>query len=64
MGNNYTYKDLTKFARICANNSYITTSREAAQELWRMALEYQNRAAALDNGKLPDIGQPPPWFVK
>jgi hypothetical protein len=28
----------------------------------RMALEYQSKAAALDSGKLPDIGPPPSWF--
>jgi hypothetical protein len=27
-----------------------------------MALEYQHKAAALDNGKLPDVGPPPAWL--
>jgi hypothetical protein len=34
----------------------FTVDREVARELWRMALEYQYKAAALDNGKLPDVG--------
>jgi hypothetical protein len=32
------------------------------RELWRMALEYQSKAAALDRGKLPYIGSPPSWL--
>ena len=32
--------------------------REVPRELWRMTIEYQYKAAALDNGKLPDIGLP------
>jgi hypothetical protein len=27
--------------------------------LWKMAQEYQRKAAALDGGKLPDLGPPP-----
>ncbi len=58
-----TYGDLALMARICARTAHITDSREAARELWRMALEYQRKAAALDDGKLlPDIGPPPTWF--
>jgi hypothetical protein len=32
------------------------STREVGQELHRMAKEYQRRAAALDDGSMPDIG--------
>ena len=57
-----TYASLAELARICAQQANYTRDREVARELWRMALEYQTKAAALDRGKLPDIGPPPPWF--
>jgi hypothetical protein len=59
-----TYADLVELANICAQQAHFTQTREVAQELWRMALEYQRKAAALDSGKLPDIGPPPSWFKK
>ena len=46
-------------AALCARNSRIATSKEVAAELWRMAIEYQERAAKLDGGKQPEIGQRP-----
>jgi hypothetical protein len=49
-----TYSALVELARICASQARFTVDREVARELWRMALEYQYKAAALDNGKLPD----------
>ena len=42
----------------CASPARFTADREVARELRRMALEYQYKAAALDNGKLPDVGLP------
>ncbi len=59
-----TYEDLTQLARICAGSAHIAKNRHAARELWRMALDYQYRAATLDSGKLPDIGPSPSWFKK
>lgn len=56
------YEDLAELARISAYNARITKNRDTARELWRLALDYQHKAAALDSGKLPDIGPPPPWF--
>jgi hypothetical protein len=53
-----TYSGLVELARICASQAHFTKDREVARELWRMALEYQYKAAALDNGKLPDVGLP------
>ena len=32
---------------------------DVAHELWRMAVGYQQRAAYLDGGKLPHIGEKP-----
>jgi hypothetical protein len=52
------YSAIVELARICAEQANFTRDREVARELWRMALEYQYKAAALDNGKLPDIGLP------
>jgi hypothetical protein len=60
----HTQASLVVLAKICAQQAHITQVREVARELWRMALEYQGKAAALDNGQLPDIGPPPSWFKK
>jgi hypothetical protein len=45
-------------------NARIAHSREVAIELWKMARGYQQMAAKLDGGKLPDIEKPPPWVVE
>ena len=34
-------EDLVELARMCARNARITTSKDVADELWRMAKEYQ-----------------------
>ena len=52
------YSSIVELARICASQARFTADSEVARELWRMALEYQYKAAALDHGKLPDIGLP------
>ncbi len=49
-----TYEDLVELARLCVRNARITTNIEVADELWRMAKEYQAKAAIL--GDFPDIG--------
>jgi hypothetical protein len=54
-----TYDDLADLARACAKQAHFTTDPEVAQELWRIAREYQRRAADLHNGSPPDIGNPP-----
>ena len=53
-----TYSVLLEFARKFANQARVTTDREVARELWRMAIEYQCKAAALGSGEAPDIGLP------
>jgi hypothetical protein len=54
-----TFDEFLEMAMLCARNSRIATNKEVAAELWRMALEYQQQAAKLDGGKLPEIGPPP-----
>jgi hypothetical protein len=54
-----TYDEFFAMAALCARNSRIATSKEVAAELWRMAIEYQERAAKLDGGKQPEIGHRP-----
>jgi hypothetical protein len=54
-----TYKELFDLAMTCAKQAHITTSRDVAHELWRMAVGYQQEAAHLDGGKVPDIGELP-----
>jgi hypothetical protein len=54
-----TYKELVDLAITCAKQTHITTSKDVARELWRMALGYQQQAAHLDGGKLPDIREKP-----
>jgi hypothetical protein len=55
-----TYSDLAGLARLCAKQAHFASCRDVAVEFWRMALEYQLKAAAL--GQVPDIGSPPVWF--
>jgi hypothetical protein len=55
-----TYDDLVELANICARKARLQlTSKQVAAELWKLATEYQTRAACLSGGKLPDIGPPP-----
>jgi hypothetical protein len=37
----------------------VYRARCPPSELWRMAKEYQERAAQLDDGKMPVIGEDP-----
>ena len=50
-----TYSVLLEFARKFANQARVTTDREVARELCRMAIEYQDKAAALDNGEYSEF---------
>jgi hypothetical protein len=58
-----TYEHFVELAHTCAKNAHLATMPEVARELWKMAQEYQRRAAALDSGELPDIG-PAPSFER
>ena len=51
------YQQLVELARTCWRQAGITTSKEVADVLRRMAKEYQQKAAQLDSGKVPDIGE-------
>ena len=53
------YKELVDLAISCADSSRLMTSPEVASQLWRMAMDYQEEAAKLNDGKLPNIGDPP-----
>jgi len=44
---------------LCANQARATSAKDVTATLWRMAQEYQRKAARLDSGKLPDIGEKP-----
>jgi hypothetical protein len=50
------YFELVELARICWRNSQTAGTQEAARMLRRMAEEYLQEAAKLDDGKVPDIG--------
>ena len=54
--------DLIELVRVCAAHARMTTDRSTALTLWQLAIEYQQRAAKLDAGILPDIGDPPAFL--
>lgn len=51
-----TYEELTDLARLCWREA-SRSSDDVGRELRRMARRYQQQAASLDGGKLPDIGE-------
>jgi hypothetical protein len=54
-----TYKELVDLAVSYADTARLTTSPEIAYQLWLTAMDYQEKAAKLNDGKLPEIGDPP-----
>jgi hypothetical protein len=56
-----TYENLLELARICARQAWLSSTPQVAGELWRMAKEYQAKAAEHDAAAALDIGNPPPW---
>jgi hypothetical protein len=54
----HTYSEAFELATMCARNARLASTKQVAQELWKMAQEYQAEAANL--GKMPDLGDPPP----
>jgi hypothetical protein len=52
-----TYDDLVELARICLEQSRESKNPFVSAELKHVAKGYQLRAAAMNNGKLPDIGE-------
>lgn len=53
------YEDFSEQAWLCAYYARTSRNDRVAEELWRTAEEYQRRAAALNDGVAPDIGEPP-----
>lgn len=53
------HAELVELAQMCAFNAREATDRRVAEELWKMAVEYQAKAAAADSARKPDIGPPP-----
>jgi hypothetical protein len=54
-----TYNEVLELALMSARNARLTSEKRTARELWKIAQEYQAEAAKLDNGRLPDLGDPP-----
>jgi hypothetical protein len=52
-----TYADLVELARICLKQAREANNPIVSAELKHLAKGYQLRAASMDNGKLPDIGE-------
>jgi hypothetical protein len=51
------HKELIELARMCWRQVRFAQTQPVDRELRRMAIEYQHKAAELDGGRLPDIGQ-------
>jgi hypothetical protein len=54
-----TYGDLVELARICLKQAREAENASVSAELRHMAKGYQVRAATMDHGRLPDIGEGP-----
>jgi hypothetical protein len=57
-----THQEAEELALVCARNARLASTKAAALELWRMALEYQAEAEQLNNGRKPYLGEPPLWL--
>jgi hypothetical protein len=51
------FNDMVELAKICVRQARLSANPEVARELRRLAKEYQGKAADLDGGRLPDIGE-------
>jgi hypothetical protein len=56
-GDMQTRDDLVELARACLKQARESKNPVVVAELTHLAKGYQVRAAAMDNGKLPDIGE-------
>lgn len=54
----HTYGEYVRLARMCWRQAAVTQDPHVSHHLRQMAREYQQEAAKLDGGKLPDIGDP------
>lgn len=50
------YDEAIELAKLCAVNARIAIGKDIAALLWRMALEFQDKAAGLDGGKAIEVG--------
>jgi hypothetical protein len=57
-----TYNQALELAMMCARNARLSSNKQVARELWKMAQEYQAEAAKLDDGRLPSLGNQPQWL--
>jgi hypothetical protein len=58
-----TYEKMAELARTCAKNAHIADRKDIAAALWKTARDYQAKAAKLNGGTPPDIGNPPLWLM-
>jgi hypothetical protein len=56
-GEMQTREDLVELARVCLKQARVSENPVVVAELTHLAKGYQVRAASMDNGKLPDIGE-------
>ena len=54
------HEDLAELAKICMAQARATQSPEVAEALRRMARDYRQRAARLDSGTPPEMGEDRP----
>jgi hypothetical protein len=52
-----TCEQLLLLARACLEQTRVSKSLDVANEFRQMARDYRQRAAELNDGKLPDIGE-------
>jgi hypothetical protein len=52
---NDNYDELVELARLCWRQSYLAQNEDVAREFRKMAREYQEAAAKLDDGELPAL---------
>jgi hypothetical protein len=50
-----TYEEFAQFARLCWKQAKLANTDDVARTLRRMAVQYQQDAAKLDSGRLPDL---------
>ena len=53
----HSYSEVLELAIMSARNARLASTKQVAQELWKIAQEYRAEAAEL--GEIPDIGEPP-----
>jgi hypothetical protein len=57
-----TRRELIELAELCADQARLAQNEDVARELWRMAREFQQKAAQLDGSKLANIDPLSHWL--